>query len=71
MSKVTPWEVSGKVDYDKLIKEFGVTPISDKIKKRLDSCHPLLRRGVYFSHRDFDKWLEAYDAKKRVSVERD
>ena len=22
--KVTPWEVSGKIDYEKLIKQFGV-----------------------------------------------
>ena len=39
MSKnmVTPWEVEGSVDYDKLIKEFGVEHISkgqrDYLKK--------------------------------------
>jgi len=27
-----------------------------------------LRRGIYFSHRDFDKWLEAHEKGKRVSV---
>ena len=32
--KVTPWEVSGNVDYDKLVKQFGTSLISDKIKKR-------------------------------------
>jgi tryptophanyl-tRNA synthetase len=67
-SKVTPWEVKGDLDYDKLIKEFGTTKISDKIRKRLENCHPLIRRGLYFSHRDFDKWLNAYDNKKKVSV---
>ena len=66
--KVTPWEVSGKVNYDKLIKEFGTTIISNKIKTKISKCHPLIRRGLYFSHRDFDKWLNAYDSKKRVSV---
>jgi len=66
--KITPWEVSGKVDYEKLIKEFGVSKISEKIKKKLDKCHPLVRRGLYFSHRDFDKWLEAYERGKKVSV---
>jgi len=65
---VTPWEIEGEVDYEKLIKEFGTTPISEKIRKRIERCHPLLRRGIYFSHRDFDKWLEAYDKGKRVSV---
>ncbi|MEK6880172.1 MAG: tryptophan--tRNA ligase [Nanoarchaeota archaeon] len=66
--KLTPWEVSGEIDYTKLIKEIGTERISDKIISRLKKCHPLLRRGVYFSHRDFDKWLADYDKGKRVSV---
>ncbi|MFH1325524.1 MAG: tryptophan--tRNA ligase [archaeon] len=66
--KVTPWEVSGEVDYGKLIKEFGTTPISDSIKKKLGKTHPLIRRGLYFSHRDFDKWLDAHSKGKKVSV---
>ena len=66
--KVTPWEVKGDIDYDKLIKEFGVSLISEKIRKRLSDTHPLLRRGIYFSHRDFDKWLNNYDNKKNVSI---
>jgi len=65
---VTPWEVSGEVDYNKLVKQFGTTLINDKIKKRLEKCHPLLKREVYFSHRDFDKWLDSYDKGKKVSV---
>lgn len=67
-SVVTPWEVSGEINYDKLVKEFGTSLIGDKIKKRLEKCHPLLRRGIYFSHRDFDLWLNAYDKKQKVSV---
>jgi len=66
--KITPWEVEGDVDYGKLVKEFGTSPISDKIRKKIEKCHPLLRRGIYFSHRDFDKWLEAHEKGKRVSV---
>jgi len=66
--KVTPWEVEGSVDYDKLVKDFGVSIIPDKIKKRLRDTHPLLRRGVYFSHRDLDKWLNNHDNKKNVSI---
>jgi len=67
-ARVTPWEVSGDVNYDKLVKRFGTTLISEKIRKRLDKCHPLIRRGLYFSHRDFDKWLEAKEKGKKVSV---
>jgi tryptophanyl-tRNA synthetase len=66
--KVTPYEVSGEVDYEKLIKEFGVTKIDSKLQKKLSGLHPLLRRGTYFAHRDFDKWIEAHEKKKRVSV---
>ena len=32
-SVLTPWEVSGEVDYDKLVKEFGTSLISDKIRR--------------------------------------
>lgn len=66
--KVTPWEVSGEVDYEKLVKQFGTSLINDKISKRVEKCHPLLKRGIYFSHRDFDKWLEAHEKGKKVSV---
>lgn len=66
--KVTPWEVSGNVDYEKLVKEFGTTLINEKIRKKIEKCHPLLRRGIYFSHRDFDKWLANYEQGKKVSV---
>lgn len=66
--KVTPWEVEGEVDYEKLVKNFGTSFIDEKISKQISDCHPLLRRGIYFSHRDFDKWLEAYGKGKRISV---
>lgn len=66
--KVTPYEVQGEVDYEKLLKDFGTSHISDKIKKKIEKLHPLLRRGIYFSHRDFDKWLEASEKGKKVSV---
>lgn len=67
-NKVTPWEVQGDINYDKLIKEFGTSKISDEIYKKLQSTHPLIRRKIYFSHRDFDKWLDDAKKGKRVSV---
>jgi len=30
---VNPWEVKGEIDYDKLIKEFGLSPISSLSKQ--------------------------------------
>jgi|APSaa5957512622_1039677.scaffolds.fasta_scaffold27985_2 tryptophanyl-tRNA synthetase len=68
---VTPWEISEKnVDYDKLVKDFGVTTISKELTKEFDKqkLHPLLRRGIYFAHRDFDKWLLAKKQNKKVSI---
>jgi len=67
-SKITPWEVKGEVNYDKLVKEFGVSLINEGLYKKLSKTHPLLRRKVYFSHRDFDKWMENAEKGKRVSV---
>lgn len=57
---VTPWEVSGDIDYDKLIKEFGTEKITDSLLKRIEKhtgeLHWLLRRKIFFSHRDL-KWI--------------
>jgi len=34
--KVTPWEVKGKIDYEKLIKEFGTKPLTDDLVEKLE-----------------------------------
>ena len=61
---VTPWEVRGRVDYDKLINIFGTQPITrellNKIEDLAGELHVLLRRGVFFSHRDLDLVLDDY-----------
>ncbi len=63
---VTPWEVSGKIDYDKLIREFGTQPLTpeilERIQKHTGTLHPQLRRSVFFSHRDLDWILQRYEA---------
>ncbi|ARM76098.1 tryptophan--tRNA ligase [Acidianus manzaensis] len=66
---VTPWEVKGKVDYDKLIVQFGTQKITPEIKERVkklvgEDLHLMLRRDVFFSHRDFDKILNDYESGK-------
>ena len=63
---MTPWDVQAEgdkgVDYDKLIERFGSSPID---KELLDRCerltgkpvHRFLRRGIFFSHREFNQIL--------------
>ncbi|GAF85285.1 unnamed protein product [marine sediment metagenome] len=63
--KVTPWKVEGKVDYNKLIKEFGVQSLNEnllnRLKKHTKDLHFLLRRKIFFAHRDFDWILDEYE----------
>jgi len=62
---VTPWEVKGNIDYDKLIQEFGVSKIDQKVLNRIQKhtgeLHPFLRRGVFFAHRDLNFILDEYE----------
>src|SRR3989338_2700341 len=62
MATVTPWEVEGKIDYNKLMKEFGLQPFTNLPKKFLDS--PLFRRQLVFAQRDFSRIAEAIENKK-------
>lgn len=62
---ITPYKVKGKVDYDKLINEFGLERISDslldRIKKHTGELHPMLRRKIFFAHRDLGWLLDKYE----------
>jgi hypothetical protein len=70
---VTPWEVEADadegIDYDKLINRFGSSRISPELIARMEKltgkkAHPWIRRGIFFSHRDFEIILDLYEAKK-------
>ncbi|KAG6903178.1 tryptophan--tRNA ligase [Termitomyces sp. Mi166 len=75
---VTPWDVQGSVsadgkqqaiDYDKLIEQFGTRRIDEALLARFERLtgkrpHVFLRRGMFFSHRDFDKILDRYEQGK-------
>ncbi len=63
--KVTPWEVTGKVDYERLIQQFGTQKISNEILNDISTIskgkmHVMLRRNIFFSHRDLDLILKDY-----------
>ncbi|KAL2177942.1 uncharacterized protein P884DRAFT_222456 [Thermothelomyces heterothallicus CBS 202.75] len=72
---VDPYNVSGEVgedgvvkaiDYNKLIDEFGTKKIDDELLARFERVtgkrpHHFLRRGIVFSHRDFELILDRYE----------
>ena len=65
---VTAFEVSGNIDYSKLIDKFGSKPLTSYLLRRLenvtvkrgtvDKLHRFLRREIFFSHRDIEKICE-------------
>ncbi|NWU80510.1 SYWC protein, partial [Onychorhynchus coronatus] len=70
---VDPWNVQTSnakgVDYDKLIVRFGSSKIDTDLINRIERAtgqkpHHFLRRGIFFSHRDMDQILDAYENKK-------
>nr|OQO20060.1 hypothetical protein B0A51_13991 [Rachicladosporium sp. CCFEE 5018] len=72
---IDPYNVSGgtdehgnavAIDYDRLVQEFGTQLLTPEHLARFEKvtgkpAHRLMRRGVFFSHRDFDKILDAYE----------
>ena len=60
--KVTPWEVSGKINYEKLIKQFGLRHLHDLPK--IFTKNVLFRRNLVFAHRDFGRIVDAVENKK-------
>ncbi len=63
-TKVTPWEVIGKIDYEALIRDFGLKPFSEtRVPKALNDFL-LFRRGIVYAHRDFERIADAVEKKK-------
>lgn len=67
--QVTPWDVTGTIDYQKLIKEFGTDPIDDAMLQRWQSVTGslpmMLKRKIFFSHRDLGWILDRYQANEK------
>jgi len=73
--QIDPYNVAGEVDdsgnvkaidYDRLIQEFGVQTLTEEHLRRFEAvtgkkAHRLMRRKLFFSHRDFDKILDVYE----------
>ncbi len=65
--QVTPWDVEGVIDYDRLIEEFGMRPFSEMLGE-IENPHILMRRGAIFGHRDYWRIVEAMKAKEPWAV---
>jgi tryptophanyl-tRNA synthetase len=67
-NSVTPYcatagEGAKAFEYEKLIAEFGSKPVDATLIARMEKltgkpAHPWLRRGMFFSHRDFNLILD-------------
>lgn len=60
-----PWEVKGSIDYDKLLKEFGLSLISQLKMPEVFNKELFFRREIIFAHRDFVGILESIKNKKK------
>jgi len=62
---VTPYEVKGRIDYDRLRELFGTQVLTPELLARIHrlaggELHPALRRGIFYSHRDLAALLDGY-----------
>mgnify|MGYP005841602251 CR=1 FL=1 len=65
---VTAWDVKGKIDYNKLVDNFGSQLLTPDLLKQLEAetvgkgrvphLHRFLRRNIFFSHRDLKTLLD-------------
>ncbi len=62
---ITPWEVKGSVDYDRLIHEFGLKHMPE-LPKQFDDV--LFRRNIIFAQRDFSRIVEAVEKKQPFAM---
>lgn len=72
--EVNPWDVQAAsnkgIDYDKLVVKFGSSKIDEALLERFEKVtghkpHHLLRRGIFFSHRDMNLILNDFEAGKK------
>lgn len=76
---VTPWEVQGEdggINYDKLLKKFGCSAVTPSIIQMIEEAtgkraHHMLRRGLFFSHRDLDLLLQHVLKRKETRKDTD
>ena len=71
MVEFGPQELEKKVDYDRIVKEFGAEYVNPTILEKLASrgeLHNFLKTGYIYAHRDFDKFLEKSFKGEKVAI---
>lgn len=67
---VTPFKVQGNIDYNYLVSKFGTKYISDEtialFNKTFKTDHHWMSRKLFFTHRDFDTFLNNYISGNKV-----
>ncbi len=64
-TNITPWEVEGKINYNKIIKDFGISRIDERLLKKIEEntgkLHFMLKRNLFFAHRDLNWLIDEYE----------
>ncbi|MCD6323652.1 MAG: tryptophan--tRNA ligase [Desulfurococcales archaeon] len=68
--RIDPWSSESIKEYGKLFEFFGIKPFKDVLPQlnRIAKPYRLMRRGIIFGHRDFDKAVEALMKGKKVAI---
>ena len=70
-AKVSVSDVKGEVNYENLIREFGVQKFDKYVEKMRElgiKLDLMYRRGIVFAHRDFERILNAIKNKEEFAV---
>ncbi|MEM5882904.1 MAG: tryptophan--tRNA ligase [Candidatus Aenigmatarchaeota archaeon] len=65
---IDPWGASLIEDYQRVIKDFGITPFDEKILSKLPNPNRLMRRFVVFGHQDLEIIVNALQNKKDFAI---
>ena len=63
-----PWGTSHVKNYDRLMKQFGIEPLTSELAKRLPYQHRLIRRKLIFGHRDLEAMVRAIESGVEYAV---
>ncbi|MEM0150132.1 MAG: tryptophan--tRNA ligase [Candidatus Micrarchaeaceae archaeon] len=62
---VDPYKVEGKIDYQKFADTYGLQIITEQLEKRImkytGTLHPLLKRHIFYAHRELNWLLDEYE----------